>query len=200
MILGNCYTFLTMETITEFNTLKSPANGTGDREARSKRWYAVNVRSCCERKVAQKLKSLGINTYVPIQKEIRQWSDRKKIVDIILIPMIIFIELEHERIHEVNQLSFVYDFVKAPGQKQPAIIPDYQIENLMFMVGDGDNGISFSQNDYSTGKLVSICRGKLKGLSGYVKNGSNGKTKIGIVINYLGCATVEVQISDLKLM
>lgn len=172
--------------------------GTADREARSKKWYAVHVRSCCEKKVAQKLRSLGINTYLPIQKEVRQWSDRNKAVDVILIPMIIFIELEYERILEIKKLSFIYDFLKAPGQKEPAIIPDNQIEALKYMVGDGENGIVFSREDYSKGKFVTIRRGKLKGLSGYVKDNSNGKTKIGIVIDLLGCATVEVHISDLK--
>lgn len=178
--------------------LVSTVNGTADREARQKKWYAVHVRSCCEKKVAQKLKSLGINTYLPIQKEVRQWSDRNKTVDVILIPMIIFIELEFERILEVKKLSFIYDFLKAPGEKEPAIIPDNQIEALKYMVGNGNNEVEFSREDYSKGEFVTICRGKLKGLNGYVKADSNGKTKIGIVIDLLGCATVEVHISDLK--
>lgn len=53
-------------------------NGTNDREAYPKRWVAALVQMNCEKKVASKLDKLGITNYVPIQKEIHQWSDRKK--------------------------------------------------------------------------------------------------------------------------
>lgn len=57
---------------------ESLVNGTNDREAYPKRWVAALVQMNCERKVASKLDKLGITNYVPIQKEVHQWSDRKK--------------------------------------------------------------------------------------------------------------------------
>ena len=59
-----------------------PVNGTDDREARSKFWIAVYTRPRSEKKAASELNKLGIETYLPIQRQLRKWSDRKKIVDV----------------------------------------------------------------------------------------------------------------------
>ena len=69
-----------METATELNALKSPANGTDDCEACSLCWYAARTRMNCERKVERRFQrdQLATETYLPIQEEIHQWSDRKK--------------------------------------------------------------------------------------------------------------------------
>ena len=66
-------------------------NGTDDREARSKRWVAALVQVRSEKAVGKKLESLGIENWVPTQMEIHQWSDRKKKIERVVIPMIVFI-------------------------------------------------------------------------------------------------------------
>ena len=59
-------------------TFFSPANGADDREAYQKNWVAVYTRPRSEKKAAEELNKAGIEVYLPIQKQIRQWSDRKK--------------------------------------------------------------------------------------------------------------------------
>ena len=71
--------------------IDSVVNGTTDREARPKRWIAAIVQMCTEKKVSEKLNNLKIENYVPTQLEIHQWSDRKKKVERIVIPMIVFV-------------------------------------------------------------------------------------------------------------
>ena len=53
--------------------------GTDECEARSKFWIAVYTRPRSERKAVSELNKLGIETYLPVQKQLRKWSDRKKI-------------------------------------------------------------------------------------------------------------------------
>lgn len=57
---------------------ESFVNGTNDREAYPKRWIAVLVQMNCEKKASTLLNKSGYETYIPIQQEIHQWSDRKK--------------------------------------------------------------------------------------------------------------------------
>ncbi len=57
----------------------SLVNGTNDRGAYPKRWIAALVQVNCEMRVAKKLDNLGIVNYVPTQKEVHSWSDRKKL-------------------------------------------------------------------------------------------------------------------------
>ena len=47
----------------------------------SRQWLVAYVQSCLEKKTAQRLAAMGIECYLPVQSEIRQWSDRRKRVD-----------------------------------------------------------------------------------------------------------------------
>lgn len=190
-----------METLNEKSEIcVSAVNGTGDREAYPKYWYAAQVRSCCEKKVANKLNGLGVETYVPFREEIRQWSDRKKKISVVLIPMVVFLHIEPDRITEVQQLSFVYEILKYPGQKSPAIIPTEQIDCLKSMIRASNGQIDFNATTFNAGDHVIVWKGKLQGLSGKIKEDSTGKVKIRVIIDLLGSATAEISVSDLKIL
>ena len=56
-----------------------PSDGTGEGVAHSKRWYVALVRMHHEKKVAERLDKMGIENFVPVQQEVHQWSDRRKL-------------------------------------------------------------------------------------------------------------------------
>lgn len=68
---------------------------TDDREARSKFWIAAYTRPESEKKAASELSKI-MKTYVATQTPIRQWSDRKKEIESVVIPMVIFAEVSSE--------------------------------------------------------------------------------------------------------
>lgn len=80
--------------------LVTAVNGTDDCKAHSKRWIAVLVQVRSEKAVGKQLTKLGIGNYVPTQTEIHQWSDRKKKVERIVIPSIVFIHADKENTKE----------------------------------------------------------------------------------------------------
>ncbi|MEY4660481.1 MAG: hypothetical protein RLZZ42_433, partial [Bacteroidota bacterium] len=59
-----------------------------------KKWFAVYTRSRCEKKVAQMLTKRGIVNYCPLNKKLRQWSDRKKYIFEPLFPSYVFVYIE----------------------------------------------------------------------------------------------------------
>ena len=69
----------------------SLVNGTNDREAYPKRWIAVLVQVNCEKRTATRLRKEGYETYIPTQQEVHQCSDRKKKVDRLIMPMVVFV-------------------------------------------------------------------------------------------------------------
>ena len=85
----------------DFNKPKSvnagPSNGTGEGVAHSKRWYVAMVRMHHEKKVAERLDKMGIENFVPVQQEIHQWSDRRKKVEAVLLPMMVFVHVDPKR-------------------------------------------------------------------------------------------------------
>ena len=54
-------------------------------------WYAIYTRSRGEKVVAKLLKESGLEVYLPLQRKLRQWSDRKKWVEVPYINSYVFV-------------------------------------------------------------------------------------------------------------
>lgn len=176
----------------------SSADGTDDREARSKIWVAIYSRPNSEKKLAQELSKFGIEIYVPIQSQLHQWRDRKKTVDVVIIPMIVFAHIKAEDIALIRTRLHVIKILTYPGQTKPADIPDVQIERLKFMLKNADSDVSFVSNVYIKDDSVEVVRGSLMGLIGQVERTAEGNTNLIIIMDMLGGAKVSISPSDLK--
>ena len=188
--------------IVERNVCKlnsSFVNGTNDGEAYPKRWVAVLVQMNCEKKVAAKLDKMGIANYVPVQQEEHQWSDRKKKIDRVVIPMVVFVRLaQEEEEDEFRKLSFILKFITYPGSKELATpIPDEQIEKLKFLLHNADAKVSIIEN-LKVGDKVRLVRGPMKGLEGELSYIEENKPIVAIRINGLGYACVSVERINLE--
>ena len=58
-----------------------------------KNWYVVYTKARNEKKAALLLEKSGIDVYCPTVKEVRQWSDRKKTVEVPLFSSYLFVHL-----------------------------------------------------------------------------------------------------------
>ena len=175
-------------------------NGSNDGEAYPKRWVAALVQMNCEKKVAAKLDKMGIANYVPIQKEEHQWSDRKKKVDRIVIPMVVFVRLAQNEEDEFRKLSFILKFITYPGSKELATpIPDEQIEKLKFLLHNADAKVSIVEN-LKVGDKVRLVRGPMKGLEGELSQIEENKPIVSIRIDGLGYACVSVEKTNLEII
>ena len=115
-----------------------PSSGTGEGVAHSKRWYVALVRMHHEKKVAERLSKMGIDSFVPVQQQIHQWSDRRKIVDRVLLPMMIFVHVDLQEQKEVLTLSSISRYMVLRGESTPAVIPDQQMLRFKFMLDYSD--------------------------------------------------------------
>lgn len=92
----------------EKEALDLPAIVTGNGEAYPKQWLAVYVRLYHEKKTSARLNTMGIENFLPIQEEIHQWSDRRKKISRVLIPMIVFVHvdaLERKKVLELYSVN-----------------------------------------------------------------------------------------------
>ena len=179
-------------------TFESTVNGTDERVAHPKSWVAALVQVRSEVTVSRKLHSLGIENYVPTQLETHQWTDRKKKIERVVIPMIVFIHVEKDEIKKLVYHSFIHKLLTYPGQKTPAIIPDDQIENLKFMLGQSDSPVHMLDHVFRTGDRVRIVRGPLKNLEGELCKVESGKSMVSVLIDCLGYACVDVEVGELE--
>ena len=59
-------------------------------------WYVLHTKLRCEKKAQEQLLSMGIKAYCPTRNEIRLWSDRKKRIEVPVLPsMVLVLSLIH---------------------------------------------------------------------------------------------------------
>ena len=170
---------------------------TTDREAHPKRWVAALVQMCTEKKVGERLTKLGVENYVPTQTEIRQWSDRKKKVERVVIPMVVFVHTDEKTERSLRMHSFIRKILNYPGQTAAAVIPDDQINRLKFMLRQSDSPVEMMEQHLQVGDKVQIVRGALQGLEGELYKNVD-KSMVAIHIEALGYACVSVSVEDIE--
>src|SRR5258708_8626436 len=94
------------------------------------RWYAVRTRSRHEKLVARQLENQGIESFLPIVTQTRNWSDRRKQVETPLFSGYAFLRMIHSPDDRVRVLRTqgVVSFVGVHGTGTP--IPDHQIDDI----------------------------------------------------------------------
>ena len=168
-----------------------PINGTGEGVAHSKRWYVALVRMHHEKKVSEHLDKMGIENFVPVQQEFHQWSDRRKLVTSVLLPMMVFVHVDPKERMEVLSFSTVSRYMVMRGESSPAVIPDEQMARFRFMLDYSEESISMNSSPLARGEKVRVIKGPLTGLVGELVN-VDGKSKIAVRLNMLGCACVDM--------
>lgn len=147
-------------------------------------WYAVYTRFKAEKKVEERLSLNGFDSFLPLQTIIRQWSDRKKKVQVPLINSYVFVRSDKKDLSKIYQVSGVISILKYLGNY--AIVKNTEIENLRIL---SNNGLPIQTSNQainlSKGEKVNVLSGPFKGLqSTYIMNG--GKHKVIVEIETLG--------------
>lgn len=142
------------------------------------KWYAVYTRPRAEKLVFKRLAEVGIETYLPLQKTYRMWSDRKKLVEKPLLSSYIFVRTIRKNFPEVFKINGVVKFVSFEGH--PVSIPQNQIDILRLLI-DSDAEIEVTSDRFDPGDNVEVISGSLIGLRGeLIKSGSHNRVLIRI--------------------
>jgi transcriptional antiterminator RfaH len=128
-------------------------------------WYAVYTRSRCEKKVVSDIQDFfNTEAWLPLQKTIRQWSDRKKWVDVPLFNSYIFVHTTSAKVRDlVAQTTGAVYVVSFEGK--PTAVPDDQIESLKLLLSTSAN-IEVSIDTFAIGEPVEVYRGPMRGFKG----------------------------------
>ncbi len=89
-------------------------------------WFALYTKPRWEKKVNSSLLKKSIESWCPLQKVQRQWSDRKKIIEDPLFKSYVFVRITEEDRLTVLHTEGVLNFVHYAGK--PAIIRDEEID------------------------------------------------------------------------
>lgn len=92
-------------------------------------WYVLITKPKSERKVAHKLEEKGIEVCCPVSVEVRQWSDRKKKVEVPLLPSMVLVKLDDKDRAMVFETFGAIRYLFWLGK--PAIVSETEIEALL---------------------------------------------------------------------
>jgi len=155
-------------------------------------WYAVYTRPRFEKQVAQQLKEQGIEAYLPLVKTMRQWSDRKKLVEVPLFSSYVFVHIDRRFYDQVLQVTGVVKYITFEGKA--ATIPNEQIDNLKIIVNSNEK-VDTTWESRRKGDWVLVNAGSLKGLRGELITEGDRKKVLVRIQGIAQNLTVEVHSS-----
>lgn len=159
-------------------------------------WYAAYTKPRSEKKAAERLTKNGWEVYCPLKKEIRQWSDRKKKVEVPFFSSYIFVRLDNyekrreEVLRDPALLNFVY------WQRKPAIISDKEMDEVMAFF-EKYNHQEIKADRLEVGGRLELGDGPFAGKQGVItKVGAN---KVTLLLEQIGIQlTVDMHSSSTK--
>lgn len=124
------------------------------------------------------MKYRELDVFLPLQKVLRQWCDRKKWVEVPLITSYIFTRAHPKEVPLMQYIPGVATVVRFGGKLIP--VSDEEIELMRIITGNFTN-IEASKEFFAPGDLVNIIAGPLMGIKGELTR-LKGKEKVVIKI------------------
>jgi transcription termination/antitermination protein NusG len=131
----------------------------------NKHWIAVYTRPRWEKKVSQLLTNKNVENYCPLNKVVRQWSDRKKVVLEPLFTSYVFVNAGIDEYLSIKKTDGVINFVYWLGK--PAIIKNTEIESIKSFLTDYTD-VELEKIDVNINEEVKIIHGPLFSMKGKV--------------------------------
>lgn len=150
-----------------------------------KAWYAVYTKPRWEKKVHQLFRQKGLDTYCPMSKVRKQWSDRIKLVEEPLFTSYVFVKITPEDQARVRMIEGVVNFVYWCGK--PAIIREDEITVIRKFLKEHQS-VELVSLELRAGGQAVVQQGLFMNERGVVVKVL--KNKVELRLERLGCALV----------
>jgi transcriptional antiterminator RfaH len=155
-------------------------------KAGASKWYPVYTNPRAEKKAYEALLNKGIEAYLPLRRQLKQWSDRKKWVEEPLIKSYLFVHIaEHEQAAVLMTRGiarFIYFGSKI------AAMPDRQIDDLRLLMSNSLD-LEVTEENLLPGEKITLKAGPLKGMKGEIISYRSQK-QLALRLENLGCSII----------
>jgi transcription antitermination factor NusG len=143
----------------------------------ARKWLAIYSRPRWEKKVNQLLTEKGLESYCPLNKVRRKWSDRVKIVEEPLFKSYVFVKVSDEDRTAVRMTPGVINFVY--WESKPAIIKEKEITAIRRFLDEYEN-VEVQPINLQVRQRVKITTGPLMDQEGEVLSLRRKLVKVAI--------------------
>ena len=149
-----------------------------------KKWYALYTKPRWEKKVHRVLQLKGVESYCPLNKVRKKWSDRIKVIEEPLFKSYLFVRLDEADKTEVRYVDGVLNFVYWNGK--PAVVKDEEIVEIKKFMSEYED-VQVKRIDVKPADKVVINQGVMMGSSGMVSRVLSNNI-VEVIIDSLGLA------------
>ncbi len=159
-------------------------------------WYGVQTAYRCEQRVASGLTAKGFRTYLPLLKEVHQWKDRRKMIEVPAFSGYLFLHYEPSLRNRVKVLETNGIVRLLGGNHAPSQISDVEIEAVRRTLG---SSVPCDRCDALTpGTLVQVTRGPLAGVQGRLARIKNNLRLIVTISVFSQAISAELSLTDVE--
>jgi len=159
-------------------------------------WYAVQTSYRCEQRVAQALTTKGFQIYLPLLKEIHQWKDRRKIIDVPAFSGYLFVHYEPSLRNRVRVLETSGIVRLLGGNHAPSQVSDIEIDAVRRTLS---SGVDCNRCDALTpGTIVRVMRGPLAGVQGRLVRIKNSLRLVVAISVFSQAISAELGMNDVE--
>jgi transcription antitermination factor NusG len=141
------------------------------------KWYAVYTKPRWEKKVAETLTSLQVPNYCPLNRVLRQWSDRKKMVYEPLFTSYVFVRTEEKHLAPLRKVNGILHFVSWLGK--PAVIKEEEIEVIRQFLQEHTN-VVLEKTTVRIDDTVKVTKGTFIDQQGTIVAVKNNSIKVAL--------------------
>jgi transcription antitermination factor NusG len=155
----------------------------------NKNWYAVYTRPRWEKKVAEQLTRKNVENYCPLNRVLRKWSDRKKVVQEPLFTTYVFVKASEAEMATLRQTDGVVNLVY--WLNKPAVIPEKEIEAIRVFLQEHSN-VTLQKTSININDRIRIIGGPLVAHEGHILAVKKRSVKVSLPsLGYMMQAEVE---------
>src|SRR3954470_2713645 len=143
----------------------------------SSKWYAIYTRPRWEKKVNSILLEKGIESYCPLNKVRRKWSDRIKTIEEPLFKSYVFVKIDEGEKSKVRMTNGVVNFVYWDGK--PAVIKEKEIQTIKRFLDEYEN-VEVVKMDFEPENRVRVIAGPMMDQEGKILEVKNKTVKLCI--------------------
>lgn len=136
---------------------------------------------------------MGITSFLPTQKVVRQWSDRKKKIEVPLFPNYVFVNTPLQERSKVFAVKGIIKYVSIKGE--PCKVSSTTIDSIKIMIAGKLEVVS---DIFCEGEEVIVYRGPLAGVTGTLVE-KRGRYKVCVRLEALNQSIlVEVSVGQIR--
>ena len=141
-------------------------------------WFAVYTKPRWEKKVAGILDEQGIENYCPLNKVVKQWSDRKKVILEPIFKSYVFVRVPDSEKWDLKSINGILNFVYWLGK--PARIRDADIFTIKKFLNEFSDVTVEEAPKLAVNAKVRVRQGALMNYHGILVEMSGTRAKVRI--------------------